>query len=195
MDTGERLVWVRRLAVTVVVMTFALMVVGSWVKATGSGLSCPDWPACYGQWLPPFPSIENGGIDPATGEPVSYTQAQILYEWAHRALASILGIPFFAFVIMTWRGREFNPLLRQLPMTALVVLGIQVLLGGGTVIQGNPAPLTTAHLATATLFFFLVASALWVAYLKPMATPEPAKSKAPAPHPTVVFPGEETDNA
>jgi cytochrome c oxidase assembly protein subunit 15 len=165
METGKRLQIVRRLAVLVVVMTFALMVLGSWVKATGSGLSCPDWPKCYGEWLPPFPSAENNGT--YEGEPVYYSQAQILYEWGHRALASILGVPFIALAVVAFRGKEFNGALRKLPLIAGAVLAFQVNLGGITVLGKNAAALTTMHLATATIFFFLVSAIMAFAFLRP----------------------------
>lgn len=173
MDVKVRIQWVRRIGVTVVAMTFVLMVVGSWVKATGSGLACPDWPQCWGQWLPPFPSAENGGLDPDAYDPAdAWPQANILYEWAHRLLASLLGIPFLAFVILTAMEPRFHKGLRWLPMGALAILAFQVRLGGITVEQGNAAPLTTAHLATATLFFFTVSLATAFAYLRPLAPME-----------------------
>ncbi len=189
MDLARRVAALRRLGVTVVALTFVLMVLGSWVKATGSGLSCPDWPACYGQWMPPFPSLENGGTDPATGEPVSYTQAQILYEWAHRAVASILGVPMLAFAIVAWRGRELHPATRSLPVAAIGILAIQILIGGATVLQGNPAATTTLHLATATLFFGTVVTATAFVFLRPVAAAAPIVVRE-VPRERLVYPGE-----
>lgn len=169
MQEANRLLLVRRLAVILVIMTFSLMVLGSWVKATGSGLSCPDWPQCYGEWLPPFPSQETGGLDP--NDPAdhadAYTQAQILYEWGHRLLASLLGLPFLAYLYLTFTGKTFSRGLRQLPVVAGLILFIQVNLGGITVLGQNEAPLTTAHLATATLFFGVILASAMFAYLKP----------------------------
>ena len=46
-----------RLARATAAATFALLVIGGMVHATGSSLACPDWPLCYGQF---FPAMEGG---------------------------------------------------------------------------------------------------------------------------------------
>lgn len=195
MEAAHRVQWIRRLSVLLVVMTFSLMVLGSWVKATGSGLSCPDWPQCYGEWLPPFPSIENGGTwettdanGIASDSPVLYTQAQILYEWGHRALASLVAPVLLALAFVCLRGRELDPALRFLPTFAGFVLIVQIGIGGATVLQGNPAATTTLHLATATLFFFLTAVTLMFAFLRPLARGGKVVIREGVP--AVMYPGE-----
>lgn len=164
-DTARRISLLRRLSVVVLAMTFGLMVLGSWVKATGSGLACPDWPACYGEWLPPFPSADDGSI--YEGEPVIYSQAQVMYEWSHRLVASVLGPIFLAFAWLAWRGTELSRPTRTLPAAGGVVLLIQIGIGGVTVLNQNVAWATTLHLATATLFFFIATLAAAHVWLRP----------------------------
>ena len=121
-----------KLAVAAAVATYVLIVVGGLVRATDSGLGCPDWPLCFGEWTPP-------------------AELHAWIEHSHRLVAAIAVGPLVAAVglitLFTARRRDRALLLASLVAGVLVIL--QALLGGQVVIQQLRAELVTAHLAMA----------------------------------------------
>jgi protoheme IX farnesyltransferase len=121
-----------KLAVAAAAATYLLIVVGGLVRATDSGLGCPDWPLCFGDWLPP-------------------ADLHAWIEHSHRLVAAIAVGPLVAAVaLITVLGprRRDRPLLVAAVGAAILVI-IQAWLGGQVVIQQLRAELVTVHLAMA----------------------------------------------
>jgi len=135
----------RRTTGAALVLTYVLIVLGAWVRATASGLACPDWPTCYGQWLP-LP----GEIPVDAG----YTYFQVMLEWVHRLIAGvILGPLFLVLAWLCWRVREHNG---RFPLYAAALLLLQLIqagLGGLTVLDQNSPWSVALHLSTALVLF------------------------------------------
>jgi heme A synthase len=118
------------------------MLLGAYTSTIGAGLSCPDWPMCYGTVVPFF--------HPEIVAASPYTAGQIFAEWAHRGVAMVVGLLIFGTAITAWR-REMPSLVKWSASIAVAILPVQILLGGLTVTEGLQPFIVTSHLGTAVL--------------------------------------------
>jgi heme A synthase len=110
-----------------------LVVIGGTVRATDSGLGCPDWPTCHGKLIP--------SADKHT-----------LIEFSHRTAATVVGFLFLGVTYFTFKTERKNKLVFWLAFTAGLLLVAQIILGGITVKKELPAEIVAAHLGTAMTF-------------------------------------------
>jgi heme o synthase len=121
-----------RLAVAAAAATFVLIAAGGLVRATDSGLGCPDWPLCFGEWIPP-------------------ADLHAWIEHSHRLVAAAFVGPLVgavALITVFSHRRRDRPLLAAAALAGVLVI-VQSLLGAAVVLQGLAAELVTAHLAMA----------------------------------------------
>ncbi len=125
-----------KLAVAAAVATFVLIAAGGLVRATDSGLGCPDWPLCFGDWVPP-------------------AELHAWIEHTHRLIAAVFVGPLVgavALITVFTDRRHDTPLLIAAVVAGVLVI-VQSLLGAAVVLQGLAAELVTAHLAMALTVF------------------------------------------
>lgn len=125
--------WFQRLLLITILATFVLVVVGGTVRATDSGLGCPDWPTCHGKLLPKM-------------------EKHTLIEYSHRTIASVVGVLFLGVTYFTFKTERKRPLIFWLAFSAGVLLLWQIVLGGITVKKELPSEIVALHLATAMSF-------------------------------------------
>ncbi len=143
----------QQLAAASIVATFLLVTMGVVVRATDSGLGCPDWPFCYGQIVPPLDDLK------------------AWLEWIHRAIAVVIGFLILGLVGLAIVDHRDRPSILWGSIGTLVLVGFQAWLGRETVRLGNSGESVTAHLAAAMallgLLVFLYVRAGYPARLPP----------------------------
>jgi cytochrome c oxidase assembly protein subunit 15 len=126
-------------------LTYALIVLGAWVRATGSGLACPDWPTCYGQLLPLAGEIPTDA---------GYSYFQVMLEWLHRFLVGVVLGPLILIIgWLTWRARDAAPRMPMYAGALILLLVAQAGVGALTVFDQNSPWSVALHLSTALLLF------------------------------------------
>ena len=127
--------------------TIGLVVIGVIVRATDSGMGCPDWPLCYGQLIPPTTD---------SGDVIAY---KAWLEWIHRAIAAMIGLIVLAVVALALRNLKDRRSLQGASIALLALVLFQAWLGRQTVLESNSGASVTAHLASAMAF---VGLQVWV---------------------------------
>ena len=121
------------LSAHLVVAVIALVVIGGATRVMEAGLACPDWPLCFGSFLP--------------GRQMN---VQVFLEWFHRLDAFVIGIALVVMAMATILQRRQLP--RWLPWLAaglMALVAMQGGLGALTVTRLLPSGVVTAHLALA----------------------------------------------
>jgi heme a synthase len=143
----------RRIAFTTVCAVYFLILVGGIVRASGAGMGCPDWPTCFGQWVPPthesqLPADYHERY--AVGyESTQFNPIKTWTEYLNRLTGASIGFLIF---LTAWRSRVYrteDTLIFRLSWTVFVLVGFQGWLGS-TVVASNLKPvIITMHMLLA----------------------------------------------
>ena len=121
----------QKIAVATVIATVLLVTVGVIVRATDSGMGCPDWPLCYGQLIPPLDDYK------------------AWWEWIHRTIAAVIGFLILGVAFLAWKDHRDRPSILWPSIVAVLLVGFQAWLGRETVRLNNSGDSVIAHLAAA----------------------------------------------
>ena len=118
------------LAFAASVLVVGLITYGSWVRASGSGLGCPDWPLCEGHFVPRL-------------------EGDTAIEFGHRFYAGITILVVASAAWFAFKARAVDGVLFNILGSALVAILIQAVLGGITVLTELDGKVRLAHLTLA----------------------------------------------
>ena len=123
-----RLRILRGLSLLAAVFAFGLVMFGAFVRLSNAGLSCPDWPTCYGQvtWPQHAQAVAHADAE-FPGRP--YEAHKAWREQVHRFLAGTLGVMVLALALLaSWRQRR--ALLAVIAGSVLAAAGVALYMSG-----------------------------------------------------------------
>ena len=122
-----------RLSLAAVIVAYGEVMLGSWTRINGAGMTCPDYPLCNGQIIP---SMAGGTV----------------WEWTHRLTAAILSVLVLGVLVTAWRRRREAGFVTPTGAVIAALFGFQVFLGAATVHLSNSPISVVWHWGTAMAF-------------------------------------------
>jgi heme A synthase len=119
------------------ILVFVQAVLGAYVRHSGAGLACPDFPTCLGYWIPPSLS----GI--------------ILNHFAHRVVAYVITLIVLALLVSSYISGGLRVYRKEL-LILICLIAVQISLGVGVVQTKLNFAVTALHLSFALLILSLL---------------------------------------
>ncbi|MEJ7748160.1 MAG: heme o synthase, partial [Candidatus Limnocylindrales bacterium] len=119
------------------IATFALLLFGSHVTATDSGLVFPDWPLMAGSLVPSLTEV---------------SAAHVLHRW----VAALVGLIVLSLAIVAWRTQRQQRRLANLSILIAVLFALQIAIGGLQVVTRLTGWSQTLHLALGAVIWALL---------------------------------------
>ncbi len=142
--------------VLVTLITIYLVILaGGVVRSTGSGMGCPDWPRCFGSYIPP---TEESQL-PADykekytvkGHPAEFNVYKTWTEYGNRLVGAIAGVIVFFQCIYSVKFIKKRPAFFWMSLLLVFLMASQGLLGAKVVSSFLTPILITLHMAVALL--------------------------------------------
>jgi heme A synthase len=140
-----------RLSLAAVLVAYGEVMLGSWTRINGAGMTCPDYPLCHGEFIP---SMGGGTV----------------WEWTHRLTAALLSVLVAAVLVTAWRLRKRAPFVARAAWVIGGLFAFQVFLGAATVHLSNSPISVVWHWGTAMAFVASLAAMCIFAYTSPAST-------------------------
>lgn len=150
--------WIARLTF---VLALTVVVLGAYVRLSGAGLGCPDWPGCYGR-LFMLDAGSHAEIAAGSGFERAYEHGKAWKEMIHRYLAGLLGLLILVLAVMAWRRRWMPQQPVRTPILLLALVILQAALGMWTVTLLLKPAVVLLHL----LGGMLILALLWWTVLR-----------------------------
>ncbi len=144
----------RKIAVVTIGAVVFLILVGGIVRSTGAGMGCPDWPKCFGVWIPPTDvsqlpdNYQELYRDHGYGS-TTFNVVKTWTEYINRLIGVVIGFLIIATYLYSRPVRKYDSRIHWLSLGALVLVVFQGWLGGQVVDTNLMTWLISIHMLVA----------------------------------------------
>ena len=165
MITHQAALRFRRLGMLTICAVYFVILVGGIVRASGAGMGCPDWPTCFGQWVPPtdvsqLPDNYQEIYAERGYKNTQFNPVKTWTEYANRLVGVTIGI---VIILTTWASRIYLKGDKSIFYLCLSVLFLVCFQGwlGSAVVASNLKPfMITLHMLLALFIVALLIYAI-----------------------------------
>ncbi|GHB55937.1 cytochrome oxidase assembly protein [Persicitalea jodogahamensis] len=154
---------------------YLLIIAGGIVRSTGAGMGCPDWPKCFGSWVPPtevsqLPSDYQEIYGAKLKGEVEFNAVKTWIEYVNRLLGAFTGLLIFAVLVVSVPFlRSGHPKLFYASLAAFILVGFQGWLGSKVVSTELHPLMVTLHMVVAIVIVFVLLYILARSYSENLA--------------------------
>jgi len=143
-----------RIGLLTIVAVYFLIAIGGVVRASGAGMGCPDWPTCFGHWIPP---VEESQL-PANYQEIyaergyadtRFNPVKTWTEYVNRLIGVSIGLLILLTLIHAIPYIKRDKPVFFLAASVFMLVGFQGWLGSLVVASNLRPTLITAHMVTA----------------------------------------------
>lgn len=153
------------IVLSVLITIYLVILAGGIVRSTGSGMGCPDWPKCFGTYIPPTKESQL----PADykekykvkGHSPEFNVYKTWTEYGNRVIGALAGVFVFGQCLYAIRFIKTKPSFFWLSVLLVVLMGSQGALGAGVVATFLKPVMITIHMAVALIIMGILIW-LWI---------------------------------
>ncbi len=143
-----------QVGIITIVAVFLLIFVGALVRATGSGMGCPDWPTCFGQWIPPtqesqLPENYHQVYADRGYANTDFNPVKTWTEYLNRLTGATIGLLVFATMLLSFQFRKIDSVIVYSSVLVFLLVGLQGWLGAMVVASNLRPVMISIHMISA----------------------------------------------
>ena len=167
----------QKFSILTVISVYLLIAVGGIVRSTGSGMGCPDWPKCFGQYIPPT-SVDELPTDYQTRFAVGSRQVaefNVVHTWVeyiNRLIGVLIGFFIFIATILALKYRTTDPPVFWVTLLSFVLVLLEGWIGAKVVATHLAPGIVTIHMLLALFIVNLLIYAVVRSHRQQLKTVE-----------------------